>query len=369
MMNTLDLAFHHTYHPAYHHPHGHTTYHYQQYQYHHHHNNNNNNNNNHVNHHHRDSTNFHTGYYPAQQVQYYQPTQGEKSRPDQQLSLHTPQQQPLEKGKACLDSQGLLHTSSDVNPGDLVAQSRSMFDPSHPHHLYTSFRLSYGYSPVQSPPSPFPDTPLSRGSDPPSPASGEELADYPASYSSSGEMPDYPPGYHLLKVSRRRKRRCQHQQVQQRQAANMRERKRMQSINDAFEGLRSHIPTLPYEKRLSKVDTLRLAIGYIGFLSEIVETDIHSKDGLHTPVREQPKKVIIHCHTGSGDDLDWTHGSPSPLTGHSLSWRDLKRPALGPRNTMVAKVWVPEDPRTHQLSQMDCPDLLSNCSTADSTQL
>ena len=33
----------------------------------------------------------------------------------------------------------------------------------------------------------------------------------------------------------------------------MRERKRMQSINDAFEGLRAHIPTLPYEKRLSKV--------------------------------------------------------------------------------------------------------------------
>ena len=44
-------------------------------------------------------------------------------------------------------------------------------------------------------------------------------------------------------------------QLQQRQAANMRERRRMQSINDAFEGLRAHIPTLPYEKRLSKVYT------------------------------------------------------------------------------------------------------------------
>jgi hypothetical protein len=49
--------------------------------------------------------------------------------------------------------------------------------------------------------------------------------------------------------------------VQQRHAANMRERKRMQSINEAFEGLRQHIPTLPYEKKLSKVDTLRLTIG------------------------------------------------------------------------------------------------------------
>jgi transcription factor 1a len=55
------------------------------------------------------------------------------------------------------------------------------------------------------------------------------------------------------------------QQVHQRHAANLRERKRMQSINDAFEGLRQHIPTLPYEKRLSKVDTLRLTIGYDKF--------------------------------------------------------------------------------------------------------
>ncbi|EDO43849.1 predicted protein, partial [Nematostella vectensis] len=58
--------------------------------------------------------------------------------------------------------------------------------------------------------------------------------------------------------------------IVQRHAANLRERKRMQSINEAFEGLRKHIPTLPYEKRLSKVDTLRLAIGYIGFLTEMI---------------------------------------------------------------------------------------------------
>ena len=46
-----------------------------------------------------------------------------------------------------------------------------------------------------------------------------------------------------------------------RHAANMRERRRMQSINDAFLGLKRHIPSLPYEKKLSKVDTLRLTIG------------------------------------------------------------------------------------------------------------
>lgn len=98
--------------------------------------------------------------------------------------------------------------------------------------------------------------------------------------------------------ARRRRRRCPEQAVHQRQAANQRERKRMQSINEAFEGLRAHIPTLPYEKRLSKVDTLRLAIGYISFLTELVSSDVHSKENLGNQCTDQPRKIIIHCHRG-----------------------------------------------------------------------
>ncbi|KAM6071137.1 helix-loop-helix protein 13-like [Chlamydotis macqueenii] len=56
----------------------------------------------------------------------------------------------------------------------------------------------------------------------------------------------------------------------QRQAANARERKRMLSINSAFDQLRCHVPTFPYEKRLSKIDTLRLAIAYIALLGDIL---------------------------------------------------------------------------------------------------
>lgn len=85
-------------------------------------------------------------------------------------------------------------------------------------------------------------------------------------------------------------------QIQQREAANLRERKRMQSINEAFEGLRAHIPTLPYEKRLSKVDTLRLAIGYIGFLSELVKTNVGTANSNHNTYKEKQRKVIINCH-------------------------------------------------------------------------
>lgn len=66
----------------------------------------------------------------------------------------------------------------------------------------------------------------------------------------------------------------------QRHAANLRERKRMQSINDAFEGLRTHIPVHPYEKRLSKVDTLRLAIDYIAFLNRLLNSTSQN-DSIH----------------------------------------------------------------------------------------
>uniref|UniRef100_A0A8D2ZRZ1 Si:dkey-34f9.3 n=1 Tax=Scophthalmus maximus TaxID=52904 RepID=A0A8D2ZRZ1_SCOMX len=76
-----------------------------------------------------------------------------------------------------------------------------------------------------------------------------------------------------LEVTKRRARRLvvTHQPYKvQRHAANIRERKRMLSINSAFEELRCHVPTFPYEKRLSKIDTLRLAIAYIALLREIL---------------------------------------------------------------------------------------------------
>ncbi|CAL9688370.1 unnamed protein product [Knipowitschia caucasica] len=157
---------------------------------------------------------------------------------------------------------------------------------------------------------------------------------------------------HSALLKRRRRLRSERELQQLRQAANVRERRRMQSINDAFEGLRTHIPTLPYEKRLSKVDTLRLAIGYINFLAELVQSDVPLRNqGSDAPA--QPKKVII-CHRGtrSPSPSDPDFGLP-PLAGHSLSWSDHKQ--LRDQSVIrTAKVWTPEDPRkvrglTHEL--------------------
>ena len=66
-------------------------------------------------------------------------------------------------------------------------------------------------------------------------------------------------------------------------AANVRERKRMMSINTGFEELRAHVPTFPYEKRLSKIDTLRLAIAYIALLRDILTSGM------------DPAEYVEHC--------------------------------------------------------------------------
>ncbi|XP_059567257.1 fer3-like protein [Myotis daubentonii] len=58
----------------------------------------------------------------------------------------------------------------------------------------------------------------------------------------------------------------------QRQAANIRERKRMFNLNEAFDRLRRKVPTFAYEKRLSRIETLRLAIVYISFMTELLES-------------------------------------------------------------------------------------------------
>ncbi|XP_029101973.1 twist-related protein 1-like [Scleropages formosus] len=58
----------------------------------------------------------------------------------------------------------------------------------------------------------------------------------------------------------------------QRVIANVRERQRTQSLNDAFASLRKIIPTLPSDK-LSKIQILKLASRYIDFLYQVLQSD------------------------------------------------------------------------------------------------
>ncbi len=62
--------------------------------------------------------------------------------------------------------------------------------------------------------------------------------------------------------------------------ANARERTRTASVNDAFVILRHLIPTQPLNRKLSKIETLRLATSYISHLNAILATGV--------PAPEQP---------------------------------------------------------------------------------
>ncbi|XP_061395689.1 protein Fer3-like [Musca vetustissima] len=106
----------------------------------------------------------------------------------------------------------------------------------------------------------------------------------------------------------------------QRRAANIRERRRMFNLNEAFDKLRRKVPTFAYEKRLSRIETLRLAITYIGFMTELLtgtpmkrSTDIYGSMNGHAPHHHHPGAMPHHLHP-SAFQRDFV----SPY-GHSLA--------------------------------------------------
>ncbi|KAF7215064.1 protein Fer3 [Nothobranchius furzeri] len=127
--------------------------------------------------------------------------------------------------------------------------------------------------------------------------------------STSAEGEEDSPADASLEAARRRTRRLvPHPPCKvQRHAANIRERKRMLSINSAFEELRCHVPTFPYEKRLSKIDTLRLAIAYIALLREILVSGC------------DPKSYVDECVKSGYKNQSDAIWNTSDLTAR-LSW-------------------------------------------------
>ncbi|XP_076341322.1 transcription factor 21-like isoform X3 [Tachypleus tridentatus] len=59
----------------------------------------------------------------------------------------------------------------------------------------------------------------------------------------------------------------------QRNAANARERARMRVLSKAFSKLKTSLPWVPEDTKLSKLDTLRLASSYIAHLRQILTED------------------------------------------------------------------------------------------------
>ena len=94
----------------------------------------------------------------------------------------------------------------------------------------------------------------------------------------------------------------------QRVAANIRERRRMCSLNTAFDRLRRRVPAFPHEKRLSRIQTLRLAMTYISFMTELL-----TGQDIHALIRQRQSQS-----QESAKSLMWQPYDPQPSTDTSF---------------------------------------------------
>uniref|UniRef100_A0A3P8UV90 Scleraxis bHLH transcription factor n=1 Tax=Cynoglossus semilaevis TaxID=244447 RepID=A0A3P8UV90_CYNSE len=115
-------------------------------------------------------------------------------------------------------------------------------------------------------------------------------------------------------------------EVRQRTAANARERDRTNSVNTAFTALRTLIPTEPADRKLSKIETLRLASSYISHLGNVLLLG----EGLHDG---QP------CHAPSPPFFH-VNSSPSRGSDQSSQPKHICTFCLSNQRKMVSKTIV-----------------------------
>ncbi|TRY76166.1 hypothetical protein TCAL_12997 [Tigriopus californicus] len=72
------------------------------------------------------------------------------------------------------------------------------------------------------------------------------------------------------RLTREEKRRRRRSSLKYRTAHATRERIRVEAFNSSFQNLRTLLPTLPPDKKLSKIEILRLAICYITYLNSVL---------------------------------------------------------------------------------------------------
>lgn len=92
--------------------------------------------------------------------------------------------------------------------------------------------------------------------------------DYIHNNNKEDNQPDKESLVHLSREERRRRRRATQKY---RTAHATRERIRVEAFNVAFSDLRKLLPTLPPDKKLSKIEILRLAICYISYLNHVLD--------------------------------------------------------------------------------------------------
>lgn len=109
-------------------------------------------------------------------------------------------------------------------------------------------------------------------------------------------------------------------QRHRRVAANARERRRMHGLNKAFDELRSVIPSLENERKLSKYDTLQMAQIYITELSELLAGVVHHEPScaLAGQVEKPARRNLIHSLRKTAPAQPGEQLEPCASVGHLI---------------------------------------------------
>ncbi|XP_058495107.1 transcription factor 21 [Solea solea] len=81
----------------------------------------------------------------------------------------------------------------------------------------------------------------------------------------------------------------------QRNAANARERSRMRVLSKAFSRLKTSLPWVPADTKLSKLDTLRLASSYISHLRQLLQDDRFENSFAHPASLTWPFMMTVRA--------------------------------------------------------------------------
>ncbi|XP_029021557.1 protein atonal homolog 1b [Betta splendens] len=145
-------------------------------------------------------------------------------------------------------------------------------------------------------------------------------------------------------------------QRHRRVAANARERRRMHGLNKAFDELRSVIPSLENEKKLSKYDTLQMAQIYITELSELLAGVVQSECMGPRPAStdKTSRRGLIHslrhpAATPPPAQLTEPHLDPCPSVGHLI----ILGPASDPGSNKSTSSSHSSDGESSHLSDLE----------------
>jgi len=118
-----------------------------------------------------------------------------------------------------------------------------------------------------------------------------------------------------------------------RRAANARERDRTHSVNSAFTTLRTLIPTEPADRKLSKIETIRLATSYIAHLQTVLTVGLDEVD--------QPCMILRQGAPAPADSDDSSPISPTHICTFCLSASKSKAQLVSGKSVYSDMPWPP----------------------------